>query len=212
MVRQDSGSIRLYRFRQALFTMRSAIWVRDTFSLCDKRPISHFSFLLDGDGTLDVLLAVRDAGGMDTILVGHNIQMPLCVHPWDTDCRHATHLCVSDPGYLRDLSFVTPTAHVSTVRLGSASHNITAIFDGDAYLVLSAGRQHFHIKRDEPFGLHVGDYNHDGFPDLLLPLHTEGHIELWENTRCEDASCPGTWRTYLIVIVELISDRNELDT
>jgi len=76
--------------------------------------------VVDRDGTLDLLLA--ENGPSDQILIGHNRQMPLCVHPWDTGCHHPTQLCTPDPNYLNTISFAPGAiADVSIINLGSAN-------------------------------------------------------------------------------------------
>lgn len=141
---------------------------------------------------MDILLAIREDGASDRLLVGHNVQMPLCNRPWDTECRQPTHLCGSDHRYLQEVSFVNVVSRVSTIDLGALPFSLLIVTEATAEGTLQQqGEQRFHVNNDLPFGLRVGDYNHDGYPDLLLPLGTEGHIELWENVQCEGSSCPG---------------------
>jgi integrin alpha FG-GAP repeat containing protein 1 len=168
----------------------------------------------DGDGTLDLLFPVcstssskpktrgsKDGSGAacssSTIHVVYNIQMPLCQGMFGSSnpvslatmsesesasgseskpCRQQDAMCTADPDYyISSLSATSNQAHHVVVDLSSGS----------------AGLQ-FGTVVSNPLTLRYGDYNFDGYPDLLIPVVTTNGdrvVQLWENVACTEETC-----------------------
>ncbi len=131
----------------------------------------QFSFAdVDGDGNIDVIFPVcistsssirslrADCEIENSIRIVYNVQKALCQSTFfgfgEADCRSVSDLCSGDDQmYLGDFNQVTSSANAVIVPRLSF---------GDFHFLSQAGLP--------PLSLRLGDYNLDGFPDLLVPL------------------------------------------
>eukprot|EP01116_Phalansterium_solitarium_P000950 TRINITY_DN10777_c0_g1_i1.p1 TRINITY_DN10777_c0_g1~~TRINITY_DN10777_c0_g1_i1.p1 ORF type:complete len:720 (-),score=218.54 TRINITY_DN10777_c0_g1_i1:42-2201(-) len=169
------------------------IWLNgnDGFSLSgtQRAPLGagQVSFAdFNGDGTMDMLFPVcypPDSCAVNNSLqVVFNQQKPMCsVLGTQSGCRKSTALCASDSNWMLQLE---PNNAVSSSRAVIVP---TEAFGGRRFQPGSAGM---------PLTIRVGDYNLDGFPDLLIPTvwqRPDGSqaytIELWQNVQCSDSTC-----------------------
>ncbi|CAO3663293.1 unnamed protein product [Umbelopsis ramanniana] len=135
---------------------------------------------IDGDGSIDIMFPVC-SGTKCQIHIVYNQQMPLCAKPEDshqnsTTCRQARNLCVADP----DFKFDFDSSHTQSYSM----------FDMNS--VLSSGE---YIRTDDtgfqgswPVPIRLGDYNLDGYPDLLVV--TNKRVVLFESVLCDNHLCP----------------------
>lgn len=132
---------------------------------------------MDGDGSIDIVFPVCK-GKTCFIHVVYNQQMGLCSKSQEqsnTSCRKAQHLCVADPHFTFDFS-----------KPNSKSHTV---FSMDSYL----GKNEFIRVIDSnfrgflPIPIHAGDYNMDGYPDLLVT--TNERVILLQSIPCDSKLC-----------------------
>eukprot|EP01102_Stenamoeba_stenopodia_P008785 TRINITY_DN2564_c0_g1_i4.p1 TRINITY_DN2564_c0_g1~~TRINITY_DN2564_c0_g1_i4.p1 ORF type:complete len:629 (-),score=105.35 TRINITY_DN2564_c0_g1_i4:1706-3592(-) len=134
----------------------------------------------DGDGTNDLLFPVYST---NTIHVVYNIQMPLCSSSLFNEnnngaCRDPTSsagLCVADPQF--SISSLTATTN-------QQNHVVIPLSGVNAHLAPQTATV--------PLTVRYGDYNFDGYPDLLVPVVTSGGaymVQLWENIPCTEDLC-----------------------
>ncbi|CAO3685637.1 unnamed protein product [Umbelopsis vinacea] len=133
----------------------------------------------DGDGSIDILFPVC-SGSSCQIHIVYNQQMPLCTRPDNshqnaTTCRNARNLCVADPNFKFDFD--------------NSNTQSYSVFDVAS--VLSNGE---YIRMDDtgfkgslPVPIRPGDYNLDGYPDLLVV--TNQRVVLLESVLCDTDVC-----------------------
>ncbi|KAJ1343628.1 hypothetical protein BSLG_001897 [Batrachochytrium salamandrivorans] len=109
---------------------------------------------MDADGTMDMVFPVCNKGQSCTINVAYNHQMGLCRGSLVDRCRDLHNLCVAD-------EYFNFTFDTSSPRYTSMS--ISDIFPSDDIYV-----NDLTFKGTMPNPLRIGDYNNDGYPDILL--------------------------------------------
>ena len=161
---------------------------------------------LDRDGTIDVVFPTCD--GKDCFInVAKNEQMPLCstepadwTLPWFTQqpsnaapalgnmsrvegispraasrCREPSKLCTSDPDFKFNFD-----SHLRR-------YNVKDVIGKDWDLLLSDNS----VMPAQPISIAVGDFNKDGYPDLLVVATNEeagkSQAFLLQNTKCSKA-------------------------
>ncbi|KAI9027529.1 hypothetical protein CLU79DRAFT_881311 [Phycomyces nitens] len=131
---------------------------------------------IDGDGSIDILFPVCH-GSTCKIHVVYNNQMGLCSTNQDpgTPCRKAQDLCVADPGFTFD--FDNPQSEHYVV------FDIDAELDEDEYIQMEDAL----FRGKLPVAIHPGDYNLDGYPDLLVT--TNKRAILLESIICTTELC-----------------------
>ncbi|KAI8368959.1 hypothetical protein BD560DRAFT_330475 [Blakeslea trispora] len=123
---------------------------------------------VDGDGSIDILFPVCQTDC--SIHIVYNQQMGLC-DPSQPEskgvCRKAQDLCVADPHFTFD--FVNKNTR-----------------DYVIYPIESIRMTDVHFRGHLPVPVHAGDYNLDGYPDLLVT--TEKGVVLLGSVLC-DSGC-----------------------
>lgn len=132
---------------------------------------------IDGDGSIDIIFPVCKSN-VCSIHVVYNQQMGLCSKSQEstnTTCRKAQHLCVADPHFKFDFTKPNTRDYI--------------VFDIDTFL---DDKEHI-ITRDIsfrgklPVPIHTGDYNLDGYPDLLVT--TSERVILLQSILCDPKLC-----------------------
>ncbi|CAO3614596.1 unnamed protein product [Cunninghamella echinulata] len=134
---------------------------------------------MDGDGTTDILFTTCD-GRKCMVHILYNQQMGLCSKSDGenlTHCRKSQHLCVSDPDFKFDIQ--KPNSESYTI------FDLAPYLDiGEYVLTHDTG-----FKGYLPVPIHAGDYNLDGYPDLLIT--TNKKIMLLQSDWCTSTQCTG---------------------
>ncbi|CAG8632582.1 12385_t:CDS:10, partial [Ambispora leptoticha] len=127
------------------------------------KGVGQISFAdMDGDGTIDMVFPVC-TNNQCQIHVTYNKQIPLCSKETSKNCRQSANLCVADDNFQFDLK-------------------------ADACLfILDSG-----FKGTLPVPIRIGDYNLDGYPDLLV-ISDSGHVSLLQSIPCNKADCRRTF-------------------
>ncbi|KAG2226834.1 hypothetical protein INT45_005799 [Circinella minor] len=136
-------------------------------------PISYAD--IDGDGTMDIIFPVIQ-GSRQQIHIVYNQQMDLCSkQDNNANCRKAQNLCIADPDFKFDMN--------------SPDSNGYVIFDLKGYIDSgeSIQTQDPDFKGVWPIAVHPGDYNLDGYPDLLVT--TNNKVLLLDSTLCSNQLC-----------------------
>ncbi|KAL6065865.1 Integrin alpha N-terminal domain-containing protein [Balamuthia mandrillaris] len=135
---------------------------------------------MNGDGTIDIVYPIciptNTCTTENSLIIVYNEQKPVCRGWWDSDCRPSTELCSADSNYLKDTKLLAPHFSENVVHVPQAA------FKGARFY------KHPHLEM--PITLRAGDYNLDGYTDLLIPVidpHGRVFVQLWKNKACEDA-------------------------
>jgi len=171
----------------------------------------------DGDGDLDLVYPVcwpiNNCSEVNSIYLVYNSQKPVCASSLfgnSAKCRPQNELCMSDDNF----SFSSTISDDGTTRIITKENFNSNVFfsnilqpavklnsDGDEPAASSSssssssssGDNVNNLNNNIPLIIHSGDYNIDGYPDLLISLVRPGdkgpHIELWENVACTDTLC-----------------------
>ncbi|KAF2074710.1 hypothetical protein CYY_003986 [Polysphondylium violaceum] len=200
----------------------------------------------DGDGDIDMLYPVcwpiNNCSQVNSIYLVYNSQKPVCASSLfgnSAKCRPQNQLCMSDDNFL----FSSTITDDGTTRIitkenfnsntffsniiqdtvndngeedvnnsGSSSRSSSAAASGSG-----SGDNVNNLVNNIPLIIHSGDYNIDGYPDLLLSVIRPGdkgpHIELWENVACTESLCGAgrSGRTFVNVtsnVDDLVSIEN----
>ncbi|GAA5911057.1 FG-GAP repeat domain-containing protein [Sporobolomyces salmoneus] len=142
---------------------------------------------MDRDGTLDMILTVcPSSNNRDcSIQIAYNDQIPLCTSTSgpEEDCRDIENLCVADPNFGFNLNDSEDNASLSKFVVSKdliASHNlVTSSTSFRGFL---------------PTPPQIGDYNIDGYPDLLLLVSPQAHssqrrVKLLQSRPCSPGKC-----------------------
>ncbi|PKI82542.1 hypothetical protein MVES1_003813 [Malassezia vespertilionis] len=150
---------------------------------------------MNRDGTMDVVFPTCQ-GGKCQINIAYNQQLPLCATERDAfggwtpppggarACRDPSRLCTADDTFALDFR----TEHNDLL----ARIDLEAVV-GDAQLLLQDELSPLHT----PVSLRIGDYNKDGYPDILLLTVPKGapqgatRVHLLESVSCKSAAHPG---------------------
>ncbi|KAF8936887.1 hypothetical protein EDD21DRAFT_361844 [Dissophora ornata] len=121
---------------------------------------------IDGDGAVDFVVPACNNRGQCSIYVYYNQQVPLCTSKDQTECRQVTNLCVADPNF----SFSVDPDHNTSPGALVQFPLSDVLPEGQQLLLSDPG-----FKGKLPVVVHVGDYNLDGYPDLLVVSGTPGN-------------------------------------
>lgn len=147
---------------------------------------------VDGDGSIDIVFPVC-LGTVCSIHIVYNQQMGLCAKSQESSsstCRSARHLCVADPHFTFDFTKQNSKNYVI--------FDINAYLHDKEYVRTSDANFRGHL----PIPVHAGDYNLDGYPDLLVT--TSERVLLLQSVLCDNKSCNSSAqkaerRTYSVV-------------
>ncbi|KAG0210115.1 hypothetical protein BGX28_009656 [Mortierella sp. GBA30] len=114
---------------------------------------------MDGDGAIDLVVPACNAQGQCSIYVYYNQQIPLCTSKDQKDCRQVSNLCVADPKFSFSVDPNHDTSPGALVRFPLDN----VLPEGQRLLLNDPA-----FKGKLPVTVHVGDYNLDGYPDLLV--------------------------------------------
>ncbi|GAA5896345.1 hypothetical protein JCM8208_001852 [Rhodotorula glutinis] len=142
---------------------------------------------MDRDGTIDMVISSCTSPRHCALQIAYNSQIPLCDSsvPDHEACRDPEALCVADPNFSFDLSPSSSsssgdsTASMTTIPL-------SALLPGHELVVHSTA-----YRGEYPIAPQVGDYNIDGYPDLLV-VATKGRdrrAHILQSRPCEAGSC-----------------------
>lgn len=137
-------------------------------------PISFSD--IDGDGSIDMVFPVC-VGTACSIHIVYNVQMGLCSKSQENSvhCRNARNLCVADPNFSFDLSKPNSKDYVIyDINAHLADKEFIRIIDGN-------------FRGKLPIPIHTGDYNMDGYPDLLVT--TSERVILLQSILCDNTLC-----------------------
>ncbi len=152
----------------------------DTFQLAQKGALPTGTGMLsfadmDRDGTIDVVFPSCE-GRTCYINIAHNEQMPLCNATSTTACRDPSQLCTADPDFKINFGRRIPVSEVL----------------GEGWSLLMSDNS---VVPARPISLAVGDFNKDGYPDLLIVAINEAREQseafLLQNVPCSGDNCHG---------------------
>ncbi|BGP13717.1 hypothetical protein JCM10213_007105 [Rhodosporidiobolus nylandii] len=139
---------------------------------------------MDRDGTIDMVLTSCTSSSECYLSIAYNDQIPLCdatltpLGQEEEACRDPEALCVADPDFKFDLSTVNNPSY-TVIPLATLLPSQSLVTTSSAF------------RGSFPTPPQIGDYNIDGYPDLLL-LTSSGsakHANLLQSRPCEKGSC-----------------------
>eukprot|EP01114_Cavostelium_apophysatum_P009861 TRINITY_DN2316_c0_g1_i2.p1 TRINITY_DN2316_c0_g1~~TRINITY_DN2316_c0_g1_i2.p1 ORF type:complete len:678 (+),score=117.31 TRINITY_DN2316_c0_g1_i2:215-2248(+) len=153
-----------------------------TFSVPDGAGQVAFADF-DRSGTMDLLFPVcqpyPSCSDENSLFIVYNIQKPLCkgLLSKSDSCRPSDDLCTSDPNY--------KLANMTTLE---NSWN-TVVVPKEAFGYPDSF--FYPDPRTSALTLRHGDYNLDGYPDLLVPVVSNGksRVELYKSVPCNSQTC-----------------------
>eukprot|EP01119_Soliformovum_irregulare_P011411 TRINITY_DN2849_c1_g3_i4.p1 TRINITY_DN2849_c1_g3~~TRINITY_DN2849_c1_g3_i4.p1 ORF type:complete len:696 (-),score=204.75 TRINITY_DN2849_c1_g3_i4:12-1883(-) len=159
-------------------------WQSSGFKLQKEIPLSSGSQIptfsdIDADGTMDVIIPICFPSGncseTNSIEILYNVQMSMCSGIFEaSSCRNSQELCTMDPNFQLESGNLT---------VGSGNR---VIIPTEAF-----GNSKFYFDPTHAITLRIGDFNLDGFPDLIFPVEVEGVVtsQLWVNEACTLQYC-----------------------
>ncbi|KAJ5068550.1 t-cell immunomodulatory protein [Anaeramoeba ignava] len=122
----------------------------------------------NSDGAIDMIFPVcypaKTCSEKNEIHIVFNKQMKICGDENSDSCRKSSKLCSADDSFIFDFE--------NTIVIPTESFNNEKFFSTESI----------------PFTIHVGDFNIDGFPDILFVMQKENSqetsVQLWENVDC----------------------------
>ena len=117
---------------------------------------------IDGDGNIDMVFPICDpescsSSTLGSIGIAYNVQKTLCGLDFadSSSCRSDSHLCTLDDSY--------------TFNLESKNYVVVDLPSGYSFSLASElGTDDLNLVL--PITAHLGDYNLDGYPDMMLIL------------------------------------------
>ncbi|KAI7897751.1 uncharacterized protein BX663DRAFT_481196 [Cokeromyces recurvatus] len=131
---------------------------------------------IDGDGSIDIVFPVCK-NDICTIHVVYNQQIGLCQNQNDKLCRKAQNLCVADHNFKFD--FTRPNSENYVV------FDLDSVLLDAGEIILTNDNGGFRGKLPVP--IHIGDYNLDGYPDVLVT--TTERVILLKSVLCTLELC-----------------------
>ncbi|KAJ3332036.1 hypothetical protein HDU76_001494 [Blyttiomyces sp. JEL0837] len=124
---------------------------------------------MDADGTTDLVFPACSGKGKCALHVAYNTQVPLCTSSITSNCRSTSDLCVSDDSFVLNFEDTGVPMH----GILPDNEDIVLRFD------------------DQPSALRIGDFNADGYPDILLLSANSSNtvMRLLQSQGCVGESC-----------------------
>ncbi|CAH7682403.1 hypothetical protein PPACK8108_LOCUS15314 [Phakopsora pachyrhizi] len=139
---------------------------------------------IDRDGTIDMVFVACPSDDECSINVAYNQQIPLCTSGQRSNCRDPENLCTSDPNF--QFSFDSTQPSFTSLPIKNLFPDFTIMTE------LSPTD----FRGRSPISLQAGDYNMDGFPDLLVIIEpigsrrgSHGAPRLLESVQCDEKHC-----------------------
>ncbi|KAM0792309.1 hypothetical protein ACM66B_004996 [Microbotryomycetes sp. NB124-2] len=136
---------------------------------------------MDRDGTIDMVITSCSRTGHCSLSIAYNQQMPLCTSSTaeSEKCRDPESLCVADPDFAFNFSLDESNSAFTNIPISQLLPGSSLATETTAF------RGHF------PTPPSIGDYNIDGYPDLLLVTssNTRREAQLLQSRPCDSASC-----------------------
>ncbi|KAG0235124.1 hypothetical protein BGW42_005774 [Actinomortierella wolfii] len=165
---------------------------------------------MDGDGAVDMVIPACTREGC-SIYINYNQQMPLCTSKDQKDCRSVLSLCVGDPNY----NFAVDAEH-SLETGGYVRFPLNDVLPRGQRLLLTDPN----FRGKLPVSVHVGDYNLDSYPDLLI-VSAEGdgrgnavsQATLLQSVLCTPETClPGEVAARRRTFVKVVDGADALNS
>ncbi|KAM0754773.1 hypothetical protein T439DRAFT_309573 [Meredithblackwellia eburnea MCA 4105] len=137
---------------------------------------------MDRDGTIDLVLTTCLDDGECSLSIAYNSQVPLCTPRSTETCRDPEALCVADSKFAFNFSTDPENADFTTIP-------IATLIPGSSLITESTS-----FRGVLPTPPAIGDYNIDGYPDILLLTSQNGDrvASLLDSRPCDKTSCtPG---------------------
>ncbi|KAI8907014.1 hypothetical protein DFJ77DRAFT_514148 [Powellomyces hirtus] len=128
---------------------------------------------IDGDGAMDLIFPTCDDKDCH-IHVIYNQQIPLCSGDETKNCRNPHELCTADNAYSFDFDDKS-AGHVDLL--------LSSITQTKERLVMVEKV----LKGEPPVPIRIGDFNNDGYPDLLVT--TTSGVRLLRSIPCTTSLC-----------------------
>ncbi|KAI5477781.1 Integrin alpha N-terminal domain superfamily protein [Pseudohyphozyma bogoriensis] len=134
---------------------------------------------MDRDGTIDLVITTCDDDAC-SISIAYNSQMPLCTNSKTQieECRDPEALCVADKNFAFNFSEDDSNPDFTTIP-------ITALFPSNTLVTESTS-----FRGTLPTPPAIGDYNIDGYPDLLVVVSHSGKktANILESRPCDKSA------------------------
>ncbi|GAA6047594.1 hypothetical protein JCM3770_001581 [Rhodotorula araucariae] len=135
---------------------------------------------MDRDGTIDMVISSCASAHSCAISIAYNAQIPLCDSsiPDSQPCRDPEALCIADPSFAFDLSSAS-TGAMTTIPLSTLLPRHQLVTQSSAY------------RGAYPVAPQIGDYNIDGYPDLLIVAQRgrDRQAHVLQSRPCDKGTC-----------------------
>ncbi|KAK4705610.1 integrin alpha FG-GAP repeat containing protein 1, partial [Phenoliferia sp. Uapishka_3] len=134
---------------------------------------------MDRDGTIDMVITSCSSDGKCNLSIAYNSQVPLCTPRSSGPCRDPEALCVADDNFAFDLDPSASNDDFTSIPISTLIPGASLITESTAFRGLL------------PTPPSIGDYNIDGYPDLLILTSRSGNrvATLLESKPCDRSSC-----------------------
>lgn len=137
---------------------------------------------MDRDGTMDMVLTYCGISDECSLGIAYNVQVPLCSSsPRESTgpCRDPEALCVADPNFQFNLSPASENFDFTAIPISTLIPHAKLITTSTAFRGIL------------PVAPAIGDFNIDGYPDLLILTASSGsrNVNLLESRPCDRTAC-----------------------
>lgn len=175
-----------------------------THSLIDSPVCVCARTCVDGDGSIDVYFPVclpaETCEQESSIHIIYNTQPILCASLWSTNCVQPGSMCSSTDFSFPNMNATTQSQVWIASLPRSLAHKLSAFLtrlprfrEQQKVVIMSLLDAGYKFSNDLllPVTLRSGDYNLDGYPDVLVPVQNGSSValSLWQNVPCSDTLC-----------------------
>ncbi|ORY59424.1 hypothetical protein BCR35DRAFT_283657 [Leucosporidium creatinivorum] len=136
---------------------------------------------MDRDGTIDMVITSCSSVGACDLSIAYNQQIPLCTSSQSQTepCRDPEALCVADKDFNFNFSTKEDNSAFTTIPISTLIPHSSLITESTSF------RDSF------PTPPSIGDYNIDGYPDLLVLTSNSGQrkVNILQSRPCDATSC-----------------------